>query len=477
MLEILENHFRQKRIRLFVERYSLGLKSGDEQVRLKSALKLCDLVRYGVEDARNLIEKYLKTERNKEVSEKVARFFESCLPAPEKNEEIDQKIEKEPERLTDEQLRLLLKSVNKENFMQIREFISSNFRNFDIEDKIRTIKAIERFGDKTDASLPKLALNSDKPQLLAAAIDCLSVIDADSLTPFLPQFIKHSSDEVRESAIKVYAMFDKKQAIALVDKMLFAVNPLQRKQGIACCVHFDFQSVGHLLIRALKLEGDPDNIQQICALLRSNADEELFYKLYADYKACKTSKEKVYEELCTQIADFLSTADEPVTKQKLYEVAIAKLEEEEKIKSQRQAYKLEKIQKIRETSEKKFEVDPSLARFTAVAYSIGAVLTAAIWFLFLAPSSAPVKVKDAQTKTVVSRFKPETIIVQGTIEKIDKKGRYIFLTNSLDKEEKQYKIKISDNNGKFPAVGDHFHGQIDTISPGKPIEAELVTAF
>ncbi len=290
----------------------------------------------------------------------------------------------------------------------------------------------------------------------------------------MPQFIKHSFAEVREAAIKVFALFDKEQAIALVEKMLFSVQALQRRQAISCCAHFDFQAVRHLLLRALKIEADPENQMQICSLLRSNADEELFYKLYADFKSCKSSKASVYEKLCAQIADALSQSPTPVSKQKLYEVAIRKLEEEEKIKSQRQAYKLEKIQEIRDSSSKKVEIDAGLIRFTVAAYAIGAVLTALIWFLFMAPSTRE-KLVDPK-KPVVARFAARTVVVKGKILDQNAGQRTVLMQNTLN-DKKKYRIKIPENKGKLPEVGSTYHAQIKTTAAGEEISATLLSAF
>jgi hypothetical protein len=469
MLEVLENHFKQKRLKLFIERYSLGLKSGAAETRLKAAIKLCDLVRYNIGEARELIENYLQKEKDEESKARVAQYYRSCLP------ESPEKTDQPPEKHEAEQQIGLANSIDEKNFTQSFAFAQEHFKELSVSQQVMVLKAIERFGDKKQVQLPTKALKSENSEVLAAAIDCLSVIDPDQLSPYLPQFIKHSSDDVREAAIKVFALFDKQQAIALVEKMLFSVQPLQRKQAILCCGHFDFQSVRHLLIKALKLEGDPENQQQICSLLRSNADEELFYKLYSDLKACKTSRKSLYEELVAAMADQLSTGENALDKQKLYEIAIQKLEEEEKFQSQRQAYRLEKIQQIREKPEKGIVIDAGLARFTVVAYSIGIILTALIWFLFLAPDSNS-KLSGVRSKTAQSRLLNKTVMVQGTISYVDNEKRLIEIENSLE-NKKKYRLKIPESFGKLPNQGEQFHAQVKIIKEGPVLLADMLTAL
>ncbi|GAB4267118.1 MAG: hypothetical protein Kow0029_01390 [Candidatus Rifleibacteriota bacterium] len=471
MLEILENHFREKRIKLYIERYSLGLKSGAVETRFKSAIKLCDLIRYDIEEAKEIVSNFLKKEKNEELKAKVLQYFAGCLPGKTYAKE------KVPDKFDADSFHDHLINVNQESFPQIIKLAEQNFKDLAPQDQVLAIKAIEQFGNKANSQLPAKLLKSENAELLTAAIDCLSKIDPDQLLPYLPQLIKHNSDEVRESAIKVFSMFDKEQAIALVEKMLFSVQPVQRRQGILCISHFDFQSVSHLLLRAIRTEGDPENQQQICSILRSNADEELFYKLYADWKACKSTKKELYEEICNTMAEQLSTGENAISKQKLYEVAIDKLEEEEKAKQQRQAYKLEKIQKIRENTDKKFTVDPGLVRFTIVAYSIGAVLTVLIWFLFLAPSQP---VAEKRSKNRITRDKnSETSIVKGTVTFSDEKKRVIELENLLE-NRKIYRIVFPDSYGKLPEVGEKFHAQVKVSARDKQqekVSAIILAAF
>lgn len=468
MLEVLENHFKEKKLKLFIERYSLGLKSGSPETRFKSAVKLCDLIRYDVKEAKEIIQAFLAKERHEELKAKVQQYFNSCLPGKSKN------VEKNLEKLDLNQRKELLTSINRENFAEVVAYAEKCFKSLETNERVSVLKAIEQFGTKANAQLPSRALKSDNHELLAAAIDCLSVIDPDVLSPYLPQLIKHSFAEVREAAIKVFALFDKQQAIALVEKMLLSVQPVQRKQGVLCIGHFDFQSVRHLLMKALKIEGDPENQQQICSLLRSNADEELFHLLYADWKACNTVRKELYEDICGKMADQLSSGDNPIPKQKLYELAIQKLEEEDKIKTQRQAYKLEKIQKIRETSDKKVVIDASLIRFTMVACLIGAVLTALIWFLFLSPSTQK-KIKNVKIARKSNKT-GKAIVVKGEITLRDEENRIVELNNSLE-ANKIYSIEIPQSYGKLPELGEKFHAQIKITAEGKKNKALMLTAF
>ncbi len=468
MMEILENHYRQKRLKLFVERYSISLHSEDVELRFKAAVKLCDLVRYRVPEAVATIEAYLKGEENSELKNRVSEYLKGCRPA---DETVQMPI---PAAVEEKKPADLLNSIDAENFARVFTYAQSNFKDLSVDHQISMLKAIEQFGRKNHAELPGRALKSDNSQVLAAAIDCLSKIDADALLPFLPQLIKHSSDEVRESAIRVFALFDKGQAIALVEKMISSIQPVQRKHAILCCGHFDFQSVSHLVLKAVRIEGDPENQQQLKSLLLASADEELFYKVYADFKACNTSKKALYEEICNRMADLISSGENPINKQKLYEIAIQKLEEEEKCKAQRDAYRLEKIQEIRRDTENKTEADHGLLRFALLAYSIGAIITAVIWFGFLAPdsrkTSRPAKNQVKAGKTV------RAVVVKGKVIGFEPEKRVVIVENSLE-NGKVYRISLNSEFPSVPETGSNFSAQVKPIKSGQEVIAEIITAF
>jgi HEAT repeat protein len=470
MIEVLENHFRKKRLKLFIERYSLGLKSGEPETRLKSVAKLCDLVRYGVKEACSILEEYLAKEKKSEIKNKALKLFSACQPEGDKQQAEDKKQKSERQQFAE-----LLHSVSKENISKFFSLAEKFYQNLEPSEKLQVLKKIERFGNKHHCQIPERSLKSENAEVLAGAIDCLSVIEPDSLVPFLPQLIKHRSSEVREAAIKVFALFDKQQAIALVEKMLFSVQPLQRRQAIHCCTHFDFQSVRHLLLRALKLEGDPENQEQLCFLLRSNVDEELFYCIYSDWKSCKTTKQKVYEQLTHEMADILAQGEGELSKEILFKNAIGKIEEEEKVKAQRQAYKLEKIQQIRKDNKETTKVDPSLVRFTLIAYLLGAIATAGIWFLFLAPGSS-VEKKETVRPAAVRNNLENAVVVRGTVVAVNEQNREVTIENSLE-NNKKYMIKIPQSYGKLPATGEKFYAQVRPLDRGAVVKADLLTAF
>ncbi|MGM0599369.1 MAG: HEAT repeat domain-containing protein [Candidatus Rifleibacteriota bacterium] len=470
MIEVLENHFRKKRLKLFIERYSLGLKSGAPETRLKSVAKLCDLVRYGIEEACPIVEEYLGKEKDAEIKSRALKLFSACQP-----ETVEKQVAQTEQKTEREIFAELLNSADKESFPEFIKLAEKFYSDLESSEKLQVLKIIERLGSKNDSRIPERSLKSENSEILAGAIDCLSVIEPDSLTPFLPQLIKHRSPEVREAAIKVFALFDKQQAIALVEKMLFSVQPMQRRQAIHCCTHFDFQSVRHLLVRALKLEGDPENQQQLCFLLRSNADEELFYRIYSDWKSCKTTKQKVYEQLCHEMADILAEGEAKLSKEVLFKNAIRKLEEEEEIKSQRQAYKLEKIQEIRKDNNQSFKIDASLARFTLMAYLIGAIATAGIWFLFIAPSPSSGGKSEVGGKSKKVQLK-NAVVIRGNVIAVNSEKREVTIVNTLE-NNKKYMIKISENYGDLPETGDVFNAQVKPLGLGPVVKAELLTVF
>lgn len=473
MLEMLESHFREKRIRLYVERFSLGLKSGDAETRLKSAIKLCELARHEVKEARDLIDVYLEKERDEGIRQQVRIFLESGRIAA-----VEQQTQQEqPKKLLDyslEQRKRIFDSINKDNYAAFMGQIVPVFAQLSLQEQVTVLNAVERAGSSKDTDLVARCLHSDNPELLTAAIDALSVINPEVLHPLLPQLIKHRFDEVKIAAIKVFALFDKKQAIALVEQMLHSIKPVQRRNAIFCLAHFDFHSVSQILLNALKNEADPDNLQQIFSVLKSNADAEVFFKVFVEARSGKSSKKGYYEELYAELARQIVATDAGKTEAMLYAAAEARLEEESRSKSQRAAYQLEKIQKIREHVDHKPVIDADLIKFTIVAYAIGGVMTAMIWFLFLAP---PAVAPGGPAKKVPIRQVSSKVTIRGIITGVDEAARQISI-GAPGNKQKSYRINVPASFGKMPESGKDYHAQVKVLSERDGVvTAELITAF
>jgi len=491
MLELLENHYREKRIRQAVERYGIALKSGEPELKLKAAEKLCELARHDISEARELLAQYLARESDADLKAKIFKLFRSpvkepvlqssepepvappekqqTLAEPEKKIQI---VEKSLADLSEPERIQYLDSISIDSYSGLVSQLKKDFTRLPVSEQILAVKTIERFGSSSESDLVLRFLQSDDQELLSASIECLSEINPEALHPFLPQLIKHRFDEVRLAAIKVFAMFDKKQAISLLEKMLFSIKPVQRRNAIFCLASFDFHSISQLFIAALKNESDPENIQQISSILRSNADEEIFYRIFSDRKDCKPGQKEFYDELVAVLAESLT--ENEGSKTALINKAEEKLSQESRIKSERAAYQLEKIQKIRRDASNNTVFDASLIRFTIVAYSVGAVITALIWFLFLAPGNSPASVKKDPGKSVKT-IKTNSITINGKIREVDAAGRKIVID---DQNGKTFEVVIPMDFGQMPTVGQKFHAQLRIVSQtGGHAVAELLTAF
>ena len=484
MLEVIESHFREKRIRLYIERFGLGLKSGDADTRLKSALKLCELLRHGVDEPRPLIDDFLKKESDEKIIARVRQFLESGRLEPETTRKIESESVGRTEQplqqkafieLLPEQRQKVYDAINRENYGQQMAGIVGFFSQLPVEEQITVLGVIERAGTRKETELILRCIESDNADLLTAAIDALSVVNPEALHPLLPQLIKHRFDEVKVAAIKVFALFDKKQAISLVEQMLHSIRPVQRRNAIFCLAHFDYASVSQILLAALKNEGDEENQQQIFSILLSNADEETFFQVYVEARSGRSARAELYTRLYAGLVPGIIANDPAKTEGALFAAAEERLEEEKRSQNQRSAYQLEKIQKIRQESQKKIEPDPGLLRFAVVAYASGAVLTALIWFLFMAPSAQPQKAPGPPVKGPVQP-KSITKTVKGVVSGVNVAQRQIEIADPAG--QKTYRVHFPEKSGALPAVGNTFHGQLKiTGERGGISTGELLTAF
>jgi HEAT repeat protein len=473
MLEVLEKHFREKRVRLFIDRYSLGLQSGEAEIRLASALKLCELARHNVVEARELVARFLARERDEKLKKQVELFLHG---GNEKTTVVNEpETAGKPTRFVDlalQQRMDYIDSLTAQDFASFFAQISADLAQLPAEQLVAILRQVERFGGIKESEVVVGCLKSDNPEILTAAVDCLSAINPEALHPYLPQLIKHRYDEVKLASIKVFAMFDKKQAISLVEKMLAAIKPAQRRNAIFCLAHFDFHSISQILLTAARNESDADNFLQISSILKSNADEELFFRIFADARNSKPFNRQFYDDLCNEMAGILEAAEPARSREALFADATRKYDEESRIKGQRTAYQLEKIQKIRQHVEKNTVFDASLLRFTIIAYSIGALLTALVWFLFLAP--APESAATVARKTP-SRQSSEAITVIGKVVKVDPHDRIVEIQDS---QNRRFSFRFVTETGQLPETGKNLHVQLRIIEEKGDLKvAELLTAF
>ena len=475
MLQVLEQHFKEKKAKLILERYSLGLTSSSPQTRFNSAIKLCQLVNYGFKPAESTVRAFLEKEKNTEIKEKVKQYLTACLPSTSAEKIADNYTQLSAEKKIEFFNNLDQETFTKQNF----EF-RQHFKDETDELKVLILKSIEKFGSKNDATFLQKKLKSENPQIIAAAIDALAELDPDSLSPYLPQLLKHQSDEVKLTALKIFSRFDKAQALALVEKLIFSVKSSQRKHGIFCASQFDFPSVRQILIKAFNSEESQENLQQISNLLLANCDQQLLFEIFTYWKTCKTSRSEELQKLTREIAEnLIINRNTSFTSRELLLAAASKnYEEEKKKQEERAAYKLENIQKIRKQQNNSPKIDKSLISFTIVAYAIGAILTAIIWFGFMAPTDPKLLRKAKSPKISKNALLNKVITVKGKVIYSDPDSLLIRIENKLGKLKGTFEIQFPASEKNLPKTGNIFNGQIKLIKKEKKrIKANLVTAF
>jgi hypothetical protein len=373
MLEALEKHFKEKQIKLFVQHYSAGLNSGKRESRLNSAIKLFEAFKAGVLGVHELLRSHCEREPDQEIREQIFSLLKS-VETGAKGEAKNFSELSEAERIG------FLSEMEKEPYFKVVKPLLSDVTQFSVPELALIIEAIKEHQDKEASGFVQKYLQSEEPELLVAAIGCLSVLNPDALHILLPSLISHRFDEVKIEAIKVFAQSDKAQALSLLEKTLLSVRPLTRRNAIFCLGQFDFSSVGKILLNAIKREADPENLEQILTIVRSNPDEEALYFCYLESKNRASGKAELFEELYLYLLKQLSSATGMAQAEYVAMAEARHLAERDSQKKQSE-YKLEKIQQIRKQEEPFW--DESLIRFTFFAYLVGGIITAVIWFGFM----------------------------------------------------------------------------------------------
>lgn len=224
MLLSLEQQFKRKKAQLSLERYSLGLKSSDPNSRLKAAAKICEIMRAGVPEARDLIKNFLEKEKNQAITDRIKIYLKKLFPPTQKDiRSFFQLSQEDRERV--------LSSMDEANFAALKNLIFEKFTELENKEKVLWITAVGQFGSKSESFFLQNCFKATDDEVLAATIDSLMKVDSEALLPFLPQLIKHNSDEVAITALRVFSLFDKRQAISFVETMINSISSNQRRRA------------------------------------------------------------------------------------------------------------------------------------------------------------------------------------------------------------------------------------------------------
>ena len=376
-----------KRIKIYINHFSSLLSSEEPEIRFKAAIKLCELIRQKIADVSNLIKDFLKKETNEEVKEKVKLYLKSFS--------IDIPIEEEKiETDTPEQRKILYSSITKDNYQQIIPPLLPEIKKYDSSEQVVILKLIEDFGSKSESEYVVKCLDSKDSSVLQAAIDTLCKIDIDILNPYLPDLIKNESDSVKASAINAYALSDKTQALCILDRMMSSVRVSQRKNALFCLENLDFASASDIYLSALKRENDAEIREELMSVLYDNANEEVFCEVYFQFKA-KRNEDTDLKPFLERVSKKLASQNPSKKSEDYWNQAEARLLEEKCMVKQRELYRLERVQCLREdNSEGKAE----LIKFALSCHAVGLALTLLIWFGFMAPNAWFTGNLNSQTK-------------------------------------------------------------------------------
>jgi HEAT repeat protein len=151
------------------------------------------------------------------------------------------------------------------------------------------------------------SLEAVDPVMVTAAIEALAESNPDQLFPYLPRLIRHSSLEVQIAAIRVYSMYDKKEALRLLDRLLVTPQPATRATALFHLARFDFPSIQGMLLEALGRETDRENLAKIAAILTSNADERLAHDVFRIAQTIdgdrRTDFDRLVEQVCLSVLE------------------------------------------------------------------------------------------------------------------------------------------------------------------------------
>ena len=446
LLKKIKLAYEEKRKKIYIKHFSALLSSEEAEIRLNAAIKLCDLLRTNICDVSFIIKEFLVSEKDENVANKVRQYLESF------SINIDSKKIENPE-----QRKILYASVTKDNYSQIISPLLPDLKKMENSEQILILHFIEEYGSKEDAKYALSLLDSGEDSVKQAVIEAVCKVDQDALQPYLPELIKSESDTVKISAINAYSLVDKTQALLVLERMMNSVKNQQRKNALFCLQNLDFASVGDILISSLKREKDKEIRDELLSVLYDNANEEIFYDLYFQYKNMKKEEQETFEPFLTNLSDKLALQKSGINSKYYWDEAESRWNEERNIIKQREAYRLERVQLLRDDNH---DEKIALLKFTFVCHSIGFLITLIIWFGFMAPN-AWIK-NNNNDKVLVNKvenqelFPTEPISIKGVVEDVSNQHRQAMLT---DESGKKY-LLIFNEGDVLPEKGKDFSAQV-----------------
>lgn len=458
LVKIIKKEYREKRIKLYVNHFSALLGSEESETRLNAAVKLCDLVRQNLADVKELINAYLITERDESIVNKVKLYLESG------STKVD--ISQISHGKDSEGRKKIYASINEETYPKLIKFLLPELNKIEKSEQIIVLTFIEKYGNESETDYVLQLLGNQDSFVQQAAIECLSKINLTALKPKLQSLMKSQSDEVRLSAVNVYALFNKGQVLIELSQMMNSVRASQRRSALFCLGNMDFASVSDILIKSLSHETDKKLKEDIFSILLENADDEIFCKLYLESKSIKAEYKSEFNNFLTKLSQKLrQDTDE---RKKLYAEAENRWNEEEAARAQREEYRLEKIQKLRKKVDGDWQEKVELIKFTFICHSIGFILTLVIWFAFISPNALLMKKEGVSPnfpqKQSSNSFKEdnkvilpkEAINVKGSIVEFNVKHRQAMFKESSGKV---YLLNFPEDSPVYES-GKDFAGQI-----------------
>lgn len=459
-LKKIREEYINRKTKIYINHFSSLLGSEEPDIRLKAAIKLCELIKNNITDVNFILLEYLKTESDEEVAKKVRRYLDS-VTAKASSDNIESAN-------TPEERKKIYASINKDNFSKYIGLLLPVLKTLDATEQVIILRFIQEYGDKSLSNNVIKCLESNSPEVIQASIEVLYKIDSEALQPHLPTLIKSDSDQVKLAAINAFALFDKKQTLTILGQMMTSVKVAQRKNALFCLENLDFASVSDILITALKQERNKEIRQELYDVLYDNGNDEIFYEIYFYFMSANKNEKAEIQSFLNKLSDKLCLKSIGKKSSDYWDTAKARWDEENAMVAQREAYRLENIESLR-NDDNNWQEKIELIKFATVCHSFGLLLTILIWFGYMAPNSVynkmnAEKIKEHQKKKKEieelykkkESFPKDIITVKGRIIEVSKQHGQAMLE---DDSGKRYMLTFNDDN-KIPELDQDFTAQI-----------------
>ena len=167
------------------------------------------------------------------------------------------------------------------------------------------LRLVKKHGSAQDLPAIESCCRHHHPRVLGAAIEALEKLNPDDLKSFIVPLLVNSSPGIQSLAIRLLHRWDKFEALAHFEALLFDELPVTRDTALFHAFFFPFEEIEPLMLRFLGLEEDPGLLNKASRLFIINPAFSTVERLSDLFESASGSRKELLRQTILAEIDFL----------------------------------------------------------------------------------------------------------------------------------------------------------------------------